>query len=213
MKSAAAHDDLPPSAWVQRFHTCIAPGGRVLDLACGRGRHARMLASAGFDVVAADRDAEALGALAQVAGVRACEIDLENGAAWPWQPGSFDAVVVTNYLHRPGFDRLCGLVRAGGMLIYETFMHGNARFGRPANPDFLLAPHELLDRTRPMFTVVAFEQGETRAPSAAMRQRLCAVRGDTTGRLPDDVSQRQAHDFGDRQAAQSRSGVALQNTR
>lgn len=186
MRSATRHTDLPPSAWVRRFAAGISPGGHVLDVACGQGRHARLLAGLGCDVVAADRDADALATLAQVAGVSVCPIDLENSSPWPWAPGSFDAVVVTNYLHRPSFDRLCGLVRSGGVLIYETFMQGNAHFGKPSNPDFLLEPYELLKLTQPAFTTVAFEQGETRKPSAAMRQRLYAVRGDTPGRIPDD---------------------------
>lgn len=188
MTPASTHPDQAPSAWVTRFLSSIPPRGRVLDLACGRGRHARVLAAAGHDVVAADRDEAALGALAKVAGVSVCLVDLENGAPWPWTPGSFDAVVVSNYLHRLTFDTACGLIRTGGVLIYETFMQGNARFGKPSNPDFLLEPYELLERTRPAFTTVAFEQGETRASSAAMRQRLCAVRGDTLGRIPEAVA-------------------------
>ncbi|MBT0961419.1 class I SAM-dependent methyltransferase [Denitromonas iodatirespirans] len=174
-----------PSPWVSRFAMMLPDGAEVLDLACGRGRHARWLAARGCRVTAADRDPSALAALDSVAGVAPCAVDLEDGAPWPWPPASFDAVVVTNYLFRPAFDRLGALLRPGGLLIYETFMQGNAAFGKPSNPVFLLAPGELLERTREAFTVMAFEQGEVARPAPAMVQRICARKGHETGRLPE----------------------------
>ena len=82
-------------------------------------------------------------------------------------------------------DRLGALLGPGGVLIYETFMLGNAAFGKPSNPDFLLMPGELLERARDGFTVIAFEQGEIARPAPAMVQRICARKGDAPGRLPD----------------------------
>jgi SAM-dependent methyltransferase len=172
-----AHPSLDaPSAWVCRFAPLVRAGGSVLDYACGGGRHARWLAEHGLRVVAADRDAAALRALDAVAGVERVEADLE-GAPWPFAGRSFDAVVVTNYLHRPRLPMLLDAIAAGGVLIYETFMRGNERFGRPSNPDFLLAPGELLERVGSAFSVVAFEQGEVAHPRPAVVQRICAIRG------------------------------------
>ena len=48
-----------PSRWVSRFAPLV-PAGRVLDLACGGGRHARLFASLGHPVLAVDRDPAAL---------------------------------------------------------------------------------------------------------------------------------------------------------
>jgi len=84
---------------------------------------------------------------------------------------------VANYLHRPLFPLLVDALREGGVLIYETFMLGNERFGRPSNPNFLLRPGELLEAFGGPLTVVAFEQGEVVLPKPAVVQRLCAVRG------------------------------------
>ncbi|ANQ84851.1 putative tellurite resistance protein [Azoarcus olearius] len=165
-----------PSPWVTRFAPLIAAGGEVLDLACGGGRHARWLAQRGFRVEAADRDGVALELLAGVPHVRTRQVDLEAGA-WPYDGRRFDAVVVTNYLYRPRFDAMLALLGAGGVLIYETFMAGNERFGKPSNPDFLLAPHELLQRLPAGWSVVAFEQGEVAQPRPAALQRICAVNG------------------------------------
>lgn len=156
----------------------IPAGGTTLDLACGGGRHARLLAVLGYRVEAADRDTAALAALARVDGVTVLEADLEGGA-WPFCGRTFSGIVVTNYLHRP---RLAGLLAAlanPGVLIYETFMLGNARYGKPSNPDFLLRPQELLGRARDAgLRVAAFEEGRVDRPKPALVQRLCAVRGD-----------------------------------
>ncbi len=105
------------------------------------------------------------------------EADLENGGEFPTGARKFDAVVVTNYLFRPILPDIVGVVADGGILIYETFAEGNARFGRPRNPDFLLRPGELVRAVEGVLTVVAYEHGEVARPAPALVQRLCAVRG------------------------------------
>ena len=170
------------SAWVRRCAPLIRSGGRVLDVASGAGRHSRLLSSQGYLVEAVDRDAAALATLHGVPQLTRRIADLED-APWPYAGACFDGVVVTNYLHRPRFAALVDLVAPGGVLIYETFMTGNAAFGKPSNPDFLLQPGELLERVAPRLTVVAFEQGRIESPRPACVQRICAVAG-PVGRLP-----------------------------
>ena len=168
------HEDLAPSAWVCRFAPLIAPGGRVLDLACGQGRHARYLAGLGYRVEAVDRDGTALATLAGVTGVETRSADLE-AAPWPCGAGRFDGVVVTNYLHRPLIAALLDALRPGGVLIYETFALGNEKLGRPSNPEFLLRPGELLQWVAGRLNVIAFEQGAVERPKPAVIQRICAA--------------------------------------
>jgi SAM-dependent methyltransferase len=164
-----------PSAWVARFAP-LMPVGETLDLACGGGRHARLLASAGHPVIALDRDISAVAAL-HIAGVTPMQHDLEaDGAVWPFDSGRFAGIVVTNYLHRPLFSHILDSLAPGGVLIYETFAQGNEQFGKPSNPAFLLAPGELLDRLRPALRVVAFEDGYVDMPKPAMVQRICAIK-------------------------------------
>jgi SAM-dependent methyltransferase len=153
-----AHDCAVPSSWIARFAPLVGDGALVLDVAAGRGRHARFFASRGARVVAVDRDAEALANLEGVAGVQTRLADLE-GAPWPFGATSFDAIVVVHYLHRPLFGPLQDALKDDGVLLYDTFAAGNERFGRPANPAFLLAPGELLERVADRLTIVAFEQG------------------------------------------------------
>jgi SAM-dependent methyltransferase len=175
------------STWVRRFAPLIRSGGRALDLAAGGGRHTRLLLDMGLRVTAVDRDvAELRGLAGPACDIR--EVDLETGD--PSQViagfgGAYDGIVVTNYLHRPLLRPLATALGAGGVLIYETFMVGNERFGRPRNPDFLLRPGELLDAFA-MLTVAAFEQGEVARPRPAMVQRIAAVAGPVRC-LPDPV--------------------------
>ncbi len=178
MAIAAVHDRVEPSDWVVRFAPAIPAGGRVLDVACGQGRHARYLRDLGHSVVALDRDTAALASLEGESGIEILCADIESGG-WPFAPRSFDALVVTNYLHRPLFPSLIAALRPGGVLIYETFARGNERYGRPANPDFLLAPGELLDQLRGALWVAAYEHGIVNRPKPAVIQRVCAVLEDT----------------------------------
>lgn len=164
-----------PSAWVRRWAPLVKARGSVLDLACGSGRHARLFAAAGHAVVAVDRDAVAIAALAAVPGIHALCADIEGGP-WPLTGRQFDAVVVTNYLHRPLFPALMAALAPGGLLIYETFAVGNERHGRPSNPDFLLREGELLERVSGVLAVVAYEHGQVANPKPAVVQRLCARR-------------------------------------
>jgi SAM-dependent methyltransferase len=163
------------SSWVARWAPLMPPG-EVLDLACGGGRHARLLAGLKHAVIALDRDEQAL-AMAAGEGIATVRHDLEApGAAWPFAPGSLAGIVVTNYLHRPLFGQLAAALAPDGMLIYETFARGNEIFGKPSNPDFLLNPGELLDLAAGGgLRVLAYEDGVVASPKPARVQRLCAV--------------------------------------
>lgn len=161
------------SPWVRRWAELV-DRGPVLDLAAGGGRHSILFAERGLEVVALDREP------LTVPGVRFLQADLEDGSPWPFTGTRFAAIVVTNYLHRPLFPHLAASMAEGGVLIYETFMAGNERYGRPSNPAFLLEPGELLQAFRAL-TPIAFEQGYVERPKPAMIQRLCARLGDTGG--------------------------------
>lgn len=158
----------------------------MLDLAAGRGRHTRFLAGRGHVVTAVDRDELALRDLAGRAETLVA--DLESGP-WPLPGRSFDAVVVTNYLWRPLWPSILAAVAPGGVLICETFASGNETVGRPARPDFLLAPGELLGVAAGL-RIVAYEDGFLHAPDRFV-QRIVAVQGapaTTARRYPLEAS-------------------------
>src|ERR1700716_3473934 len=106
-----SHFDLPPSAWVQRWASMIRPGGAVLDVAAGSGRHARLLARMGFVVDAVDRDKSAFAEVRR--RVTLLEADIEAGP-WPYAGRRFDGIVVTNYLFRPLLGVLADSLERGG---------------------------------------------------------------------------------------------------
>ena len=178
------HFGLAPSPWIERFAHLVPAGARVLDLACGYGRHARYFAARGAHVVAIDRDATALAALSGARGIETRLVDLEAGTS-PLGDERFDAIVVSHYLHRPLLPDLRAALAMDGALLYETFAQGNEAYGRPSNPAFLLRAGELLEfalGAPRSLTVVAFEQGVTAiAGHPAVMQRLAAVGFARTG--------------------------------
>jgi SAM-dependent methyltransferase len=179
----------PPSPWVLRWSGLAAPGGTLLDVACGGGRHLRWFHARGHRVTGVDRSAEALGTLAALArdGAELVEADIEAGP-WPFAGRTFDIVVVTHYLWRPRLSDIVAAVAPGGVLVYETFAAGNEAFGRPTRPDFLLRPGELLEACRDLH-VVAYEHGFLEAPARVV-QRIAAIRpraGDASGHVPRET--------------------------
>jgi SAM-dependent methyltransferase len=188
-----AHAFAPPSDWVVRWTPLLPPGARILDVACGHGRHAHWFAAAGHRVTAIDRDPALLAPLAGLAETLAADLE---GGPWPLPGRRFDAVVVTNYLWRALIPALKAAVAPGGLLIYETFAQAHAALGRPRRPEFLLRPGELIDVLRDgnglvagepppseKWHVIAFEEGRLPArgdiPEREV-QRIVARLGDAS---------------------------------
>ena len=200
------HGTENPSAWVQRWTHLIAPQSRVLDVACGAGRHMRWLAAQGHHPQGVDRNSDAV-ALAQAFGPVTCA-DIENGP-WPFAGQTFAAVVVTHYLWRPLLPAIVQCVAPGGVLIYETFAAGNESVGKPSRPDFLLQAGELL-------RAYGFSQGVDSATGDALARGAGAPFGateagarmeDTTRRRGQDVAAGSARYSADSSAAAARYGV------
>jgi len=166
-----------PDSWILRFADRVPEGGRVLDLACGGGRHTRLFRARGHPVTAVDIDIAGLADLSRDPEAEVLAWDLE-GRGWPLRDRQFAGVVVCNYLWRPLLPAVRDAVAPGGVLLYTTFAVGNERFGRPRNPDFLLRPGELLALLDERFEVRAYEHGEQGDPPKACRQSVAAVRVD-----------------------------------
>ncbi len=162
-----------PSPWIVQWAGLVAAGSTVLDVAAGHGRHAHFFAERGHRVTAVDRDA---GSIARHANLEIVAADFEDGSPWPFPGRQFGSVVITNYLHRPLLPTLLDALEPGGVLLYETFMIGNERFGKPSRPDFLLKDGELLELVRGRFSVVAYEARLISEPRMAMVQRIAARR-------------------------------------
>jgi SAM-dependent methyltransferase len=161
----------PPAAWIVQWAGLVAPDATVLDLAAGSGRHALFFAERGHKVTAIDRDTSAL---TDHPNIESLAADLEDGRPWPLAGRRFGAAIVTNYLHRPLMPALLDTIEPGGVLLYQTFMIGNERFGKPSRPAFLLRDGELLELVHGRFSVTAYEARLVSDPTMAMVQRIAA---------------------------------------
>lgn len=175
MRAMGGEGDMHPSPWVTEHIHRVSLGGDVLDLACGEGRHARWLQAQGFRVHALDIREAPIRAL-QALGIEAECVDLESGHWPPPHHRRYDGIVVTRYLHRPILLALVALLNEGGVLIYETFMREQARYGSPKNPDFLLNDDELHHVYAPHLEIVAFAQISRLQPHPCFMQQLCAIK-------------------------------------
>jgi SAM-dependent methyltransferase len=152
-----------PSDWLRENLDVIPPERQVLDVACGRGRHALFLAAAGWPVHAVDRDVTALTMLAEQARASGLMVttevcDLEAGVP-TLGSARYGAVLVFNYLHRPLMPAIVAAVAPRGVLLYETFTIGQAARGHPRNPAFLLTSGELPNLVAPL-EVLRAREGE-----------------------------------------------------
>ena len=146
----------------------------VLDLACGSGRSGLALANRSVPVVFADRSASALEDVRQQlsdSGLpgRIWQVDLEQEGINPFANQVFSAILCFRYLHRPLFPHLQTALEPGGLVIYETFTTDNRRFGRPANPDFLLKAGELKSLFQD-WEIIHYYEGVQHQPDRAIAQ-------------------------------------------
>src|SRR3989344_3284153 len=146
------HGNEAPSDWVRRWSHLIAPGSTVLDVACGAGRHLRWLRGLGHSVVGVDRSAEALAACEGLGELVLA--DIESGP-WPFAGRQFGPVWSPTTWGRPRLPTW-------------------GRAGRPARPEFLLQPGELLTACTGLRTL-AYEDGFQKNPDRFV-QRITAVR-------------------------------------
>lgn len=159
----------PPSpfveAWIVRLRPRAGAVASALDVAMGRGRHAALLAAAGYDTFGVDLNMEALrGARMEIPQLHAWCADLTS---CPLPRARFDVVVVTRFLQRDLFEALQRAVVPGGVVIYETFTENQRQLGRgPTSPDHLLEPGELEARFA-RFDVLEYE--EVSEPDALAR--------------------------------------------
>jgi tellurite methyltransferase len=125
----------------------------VLDVACGTGRHSLACAALGAEVTGLDRDASRLDAARMEAKERGLNVtwlewDLATG---PPPLGTFDILLIFNYLDRAGMPALLEFLRPGGLLIMETFLDDQRAFEwGPTSEAHLLHRGELQQLIKPL---------------------------------------------------------------
>lgn len=160
------HDLEPAQFLVENIE--LLPKGRALDLAMGAGRNAIYLAKMGFEVEGVDISPEAVRSAQESARkvgvtIRAQTANLESN--YRIKEGAYDVIICFNYLQRSLISQIKGGLRKGGMVLYETFIVDQTRFGKPTNPDYLLKHNELLDMFRD-FRCLRYREGIMPGPKA-----------------------------------------------
>ena len=139
----------PPSefiqCWIDRF-----PGGRALDVACGRGRNALFLAASGYEVDAVDISTEALNSAQRTAQKSSLKLNwIVHDLDEPFRPDSpYDLIVMVHYVNLPLIASLARLLKPGGILLCEQHLATDAEVAGPSNPAFRLEPQQLQEAAR-----------------------------------------------------------------
>jgi tellurite methyltransferase len=155
-----------PHELLERFWPAI-PRGRVIDIAMGRGKDALFLAEKGFRVYGIEKSAEAIRVAREFLGEKVAMIrgDAEQ---LPFRHESANGVLVFYFLLRNIMGDIAGILKEGGVVVYETFLKRQNEIDRRRNPDYLLDDGEL----RSYFTgfdllfyeeALSFEGGRKRA--------------------------------------------------
>ena len=170
-------DKQPEAARVLRQNLHLLPRqGRALDLACGLGGNALLLAERGLQVSAWDISPVAIERLkkfAQNQGMQELSAEVRDIEQRPPSPESFDLIVVSYYLERRLTQNLIDALKPGGLLCYQTFTRVAVSPEGPSNPDFRLGDNELLQLFSPL--QLRFYREENRLGDLSLGDRDIAM--------------------------------------
>jgi rhodanese-related sulfurtransferase len=167
---------IAPTPWlVENFQAL--PSGLALDVAMGNGRNAIFLATRGFDVDGVDVDPDIVTQARATARrfhapIRAIIGNVEDGT-YIIPIEAYDVIVVFNYLHRPLFRDIKDGLKPGGVVVYQTYLEEQVRFGKPTNPAHLLKAGELAQ----VFAEFDILSAKERVDCAVPGGPLCALAG------------------------------------
>ena len=170
------HQLIAPTPWlVDNFH--FLPMGLALDVAMGNGRNAVFLATRGFDVDGVDVDPDVVTQARATARrfhapIRAIIGNVEDGThIIPIE--AYDVIVVFNFLHRPLFRDIKDGLKPGGVVVFQTYLEEQLKFGAPTNPAHLLKRGELGH----VFSDFEVLRVNERVDSAVPGGPMCALAG------------------------------------
>ena len=167
-----ANSVLPKPARVLLENRHLLPSsGCSLEVACGRGGNALLLADHGLESHAWDISSVAIDQLQKVAGQSAVSVsgEVRDIMRRPPSVQSFDVIVVSHFLERDLFAPLRAALRPGGLLFYQTFTRTCVSGAGPSNEEYRLADNELLTLCRDMQVLVYREEGRIGDLKAGLR--------------------------------------------
>jgi 2-polyprenyl-3-methyl-5-hydroxy-6-metoxy-1,4-benzoquinol methylase len=162
---------------LQRYQHLLPESGHSLDLACGLGANALLLAQHGLTTEGWDASGTALRKLAEFAAERGLNVKTRqrNVEECPPQAEAFDVIVVSNFLHRATFPQLLAALRPGGLLYYQTFIKDKSPDIGPTSPEFLLDMNELLRLATGLRILAYHEEGTIGDMQQGFRQQAMLV--------------------------------------
>ena len=158
----ANNNDAPHACQVLREYSHLLPNhGKALDLACGLGGNALLLAKHDLDTSAWDLSSVGIEKLGYLARQQSTDIDAQvrDVNAELLQINSFEGIVVSYFLDRHLFPALFAALKPSGLLFYETFVRDKPPGIGPSNPDYLLEQNELLQLCGGLVIRVYREEG------------------------------------------------------
>jgi len=166
------------SCVLREFTHLLPPNGAALDIACGLGADALLLAQRGLSVHAWDSSNVAIEKLSHFAREKNLHIDAQcrDVMTHPPEPHSFDVIVVSHFLERTLCPHIVAALKPRGLLFYQTFCaeRVDASYG-PSNPDFLLQKNELLRLFAPLDVVAYQELGKLGDTTQGLRDRAVLI--------------------------------------
>jgi len=125
---------------IVKEYASLAKGKNALDIASGMGRHSKYLQRLGFEVDALDISSVAINELKNIPGIHAKEVDFDT---FTLPVNRYELIVCTYFLNRALFPQMIDALKAGGIILLETFLHDEKNEREPSNPAFLLNKGEL----------------------------------------------------------------------
>jgi len=177
-KYAGAIDAGPAAAVLGENQYLLPASGKALDLACGLGANAIMLAASGMTTHAWDTSDVAIELLQSFAEQRNLQLNATVRDVVTDPPGPadcWDVVVVSRFLDRSLCPQIVDSLTPGGILFYQTFTQSRVSAGGPGNLEFLLQENELLALFSDLIVRYYREEGTQGDPGQGYRNQAYLI--------------------------------------
>ena len=166
-----------PAEVLSQHQYLLPKHGNALDLACGLGGNAMLLAESGLTVDAWDISSVGLRILQQQAAENGLSITTRqcNISAETLTKQTYDVIVICRFLDRTLCNAIMAALKPGGLLFYQTFTRNKLDQQGPSNPEYLLAKNELLRLFSPLSVVFYQEYAKLGDVRFGNRNEACFI--------------------------------------
>lgn len=168
---------LSPAYILQEFQHLLPDQGRALDLACGLGANALLLAQHNLQTHAWDISSSAIKHLMKSASTLNLNITtkVRDVITNPPEENSFDIIVVSHFLDRQIMPHIISALRKGGLLFYQTFTIARVQDTGPSNEQYRLGKNELLNLCKELEIIVYQEEDTIGDTSVGFRNEALLI--------------------------------------